>query len=571
VSTIDPVAKSEVVPENAPAGGSFWQRTEAVLESLAERLNPILVKEARQALKSKQFMITFSLLLLAGWGWSFLGISFLTPGIYYAPGGPFMLIGYFLILTIPMMVIAPFSAFRSLASECEDGTFELLSITALSSRQIVTGKLGSALLQMLVYYSALSPCIAFTYLLRGVDIATIFWILAFTLLNGIGLAAVGLTVATISRVRHWQTFLAVALLLALLFVTFLWCYTIGAVIGMSQLPAYETSSFWIMLFGWFTIYVAYTVMFVLAAAAQINFASDNRSTKLRVVMVCQQALIVGWLIYFGIESSAPGNIFLFVPLILLGLHWVVMGALMIGEMPQLSPRVLRSLPQTLVGRMLFGWFAPGSGTGYLFAATNLFAASLVVVAAGALAQAYSTATFPPDSKVAGAGLLIVSYVVGYLGIARLLILLMRKVTHAGLLHSFIVVVFLAIGSSLGPFFLQLVISDFTETGYTLLQIPNWAWSIYELTDNGFTPEISAGTLIVAPLCAALVFIINLATCTGEVSVDRIATPQRVVDDEIELHPEKAPKTPEPTDPWLRWEQEEAAAAKAAPESPDANG
>ena len=75
-----------------------------------------------------------------------------------------MLCGYFIILTIPVLIIVPFSAFRSLAAEREDGTFELLSITALSSRQIVTGKLGSAMLQMLIYYSALAPCIAFTYL-----------------------------------------------------------------------------------------------------------------------------------------------------------------------------------------------------------------------------------------------------------------------------------------------------------------------------------------------------------------------------------------------------------------------
>ena len=51
--------------------------------------------------------------------------------------------------------------------EREDGTYELLSITSLSSRQIVTEKLGSSLIQMLVYYATLAPCIAFTYLFAG--------------------------------------------------------------------------------------------------------------------------------------------------------------------------------------------------------------------------------------------------------------------------------------------------------------------------------------------------------------------------------------------------------------------
>lgn len=66
-----------------------------------------------------------------------------------------MLYGYFLVLSIPLIVVVPFSAFRSLAAEREDGTFELISITALA-RQIVGGKLGSAILQMLVYFSALA-------------------------------------------------------------------------------------------------------------------------------------------------------------------------------------------------------------------------------------------------------------------------------------------------------------------------------------------------------------------------------------------------------------------------------
>ncbi|MCU0872059.1 MAG: ABC transporter permease, partial [Pirellulaceae bacterium] len=202
-------------PFAVPLG--WWGRVDRWLERAGERLNPILVKEARQALKSRQFVITFGLLLICGLGWSLIGVAMLMPGIYYAASGPFMLIGYAIILTVPMLLIVPFSAYRSLAGEREDGTYELLSITTLSSRQIVTGKLGSAVLQMLVYYSALSPCIAFTYLLRGVDVVTLGLILFYTFLASVLLSAVGLLVATLSRARHVQVLLSVALLLGLAF------------------------------------------------------------------------------------------------------------------------------------------------------------------------------------------------------------------------------------------------------------------------------------------------------------------------------------------------------------------
>jgi ABC-type Na+ efflux pump permease subunit len=73
----------------------------------------------------------------------------------------------------------PYGAYRSLATEREDRTYELLSVTTLRPRQIIGGKLAGAVLQMLVYLSAISPCLAFTYLLRGLDILTIATIIVY--------------------------------------------------------------------------------------------------------------------------------------------------------------------------------------------------------------------------------------------------------------------------------------------------------------------------------------------------------------------------------------------------------
>src|SRR5438034_400389 len=67
---------------------SYWTKIEALLDRLGDRLNPILVKEARQAMKSRQFVVTFSLLLICGWLWTVLFIVSGLPAIYYAPVGP---------------------------------------------------------------------------------------------------------------------------------------------------------------------------------------------------------------------------------------------------------------------------------------------------------------------------------------------------------------------------------------------------------------------------------------------------------------------------------------------------
>ncbi len=119
---------------------SLWvDRFDRWTEWAGERTNPILIKEARQALKSHHFITSFMLLLLGAWGWSFIAILAGLPEIAYNGGGRGLLIGYQWLLILPLMLIVPFSAFRSLASEREDGTFELMSITSLKARMIVTG------------------------------------------------------------------------------------------------------------------------------------------------------------------------------------------------------------------------------------------------------------------------------------------------------------------------------------------------------------------------------------------------------------------------------------------------
>ena len=108
-------------------------RFEQWLERAGEYLNPILIKESRQALKSRQFTITFALVLGASWCWSFLGIALIGPQVYYGAHGPDLLLGYAVILLFAPVIVVPYIVFRSLAGELEDHSYELLSITSLKA------------------------------------------------------------------------------------------------------------------------------------------------------------------------------------------------------------------------------------------------------------------------------------------------------------------------------------------------------------------------------------------------------------------------------------------------------
>ena len=81
-------------------------RLEELLARLSERLNPILVKEARQALHSRQFITTFLFMLAAAWCWSILGLTLMGPGIGCSTDGPAMFSIYHLILAFPLLIVA---------------------------------------------------------------------------------------------------------------------------------------------------------------------------------------------------------------------------------------------------------------------------------------------------------------------------------------------------------------------------------------------------------------------------------------------------------------------------------
>lgn len=523
---------------------TFWTRLDEWTERAGEKLNPILVKESRQALKSKQFLVTFTLLLICGLGWSLIGVALVGPGVYYAPTGPYMLIGYHIVLTVPLLLIVPFAAYRSLAAEREDGTYELLSITTLSSRQIVSGKLGSAVLQMMIYYSALAPCIAFTYLLRGVDVFTIGLVLFYTFAASLLLSAFGLVVAAITRLRHLQLLLSVALLLGLVVATLTWCISMGEIaFEMGALP-YDEPGFWIAQAAIVTALASYFILFVWTAGAQLSFASDNRSTRLRVVMLAQQVLFTGWLMYYWLSEREPE--ILIVWLGFSGGHWMVMGSLLTGELAPLSPRVKRRLPQSFLARAFLTWFNPGSGTGYVFAVANLAAVVLVAVAAVIVADMLGNMPGRLLTETSLFAVLLLGYLAAYLGVGRLLVLWLRRYLYFGLLLPFLVDVLLALGGAAIPTLLQawlFGLNGFRD--YSVLQVTNWFWTLGIAVDN--PTLLTFGVPVLVGGFAAVVFAINLLVARQEVEQVRQELPERVREDERVLHPERLPVRP--VSPW----------------------
>lgn len=540
-----PVMTAELVDQPA----NWRDKLDAWLDRGSEWLNPILVKESRQAFKSRQFLVTFSLLLICCLLWSLFVVAIRSPGIYYAPAGRFLLAGYFAILIFPLTIIIPFSAFRSLAGERDDGTYELLSISTLRPRQIITGKMSSSMLQLLIYLSVLAPCMTFTYLLRGVDIATIVIVVFYSGLTCWFLSAMGLMLATLTGPRHWQIVASVFFIL-LLAITWLTVCIWGAT-AISQAPSVSIDNwtFWGINGAIISGLVAGGTMFLLAATARITPRSENRSTALRVGMVaCHLVNFMWWM--FLMTIVAEGEIIAFYALYT-SFTWFVFGALMVGEDHLLSPRIRRGLPKTLFSRVFLTLFCPGPGTGYLFAISNM----LTMFFGSCCLASYVAHQTDLVDFIAGTWVLV-CYAVIYLGVARLLLRWMGKTTSTGpvlgLLISIILIGLTSLLSMIGQ--LMLWVDD-----YTLLQLPNVFWTTIEVMD-GTRKDMMVLIVAILSATAAIIFLINMLRLSKQLMLVQTVTPQRVMEDEAVLNPPPE-VTKVKSSPWDDDEEDEKADEK----------
>ncbi len=547
----EPAIMADAVP--LPPAARRWQDVEAWLSNASDGLNPILVKEARQALRSRQFTITFFLMLAAGWTWSILGLAMLGPSAYYNATGPSMFYVYYIILAAPLIVVIPYTAYSSLAAERQDRTHELVSIAGLEASGILFGKLGGIGIQMIVYLSALLPCLAFTYLLRGLDIFSVLLVVLYTCLLSTCLSLCGLLLATLSPPRQRYVIVGVLFAVALVFAFFITIFNLGGLVGRGILL--DDPEFWAANVSLAIFYGNAVAIVFLCARAQLMAPSQNRSSAIRAALTVAFLSAVGWFTWAALRDEDVVYALIFFSMIV----WYVCGLSMVGESDQLSQRVRRGLPRSMLGRGVFGWYMPGSGTGYMFVLGHMLV--LCVVAPlmasyflGELAQKAGgimriVGSFNASARILEASIVATSYLAIYLGVARLILLAIRRYDEVRLAVRLLTGVLLVMIFGGGPWVIQITNPQTRNLNYTLLQITNPVWTLAEYCIYNGPPAGVGGVLVlVLPLAGALVLAINLPSIARQLSARRAALPERVVQEDRE-QAATALRSGGPTDPW----------------------
>lgn len=512
---------------------------------IADQLNPILIKETRQSLKSRQFVYTFFALLVAAFAWTVAGSFSRMPQIYTTPSASMLMLGYFAVLAIPMLLVVPLAAYRSLEVEIDDGTLELLSISTLSPWQIILGKLASSLLQILLYFVVLLPCMAYAYTLRGVDLLDMALVASSLLGSAVLLTVIAIFFAPMSHSRTGRTLTLLSTVVMLL------AAVAGISVAMVQLiqngnPLSDKELFFVIA-SVVSIGSALGHLLLTCAAAQLTPESENRSTRLRwavlglsTALIFCTALATANLNYYvrGKGVVIPQQTTLYSLIIATWTLWTFSGAMFVSESGNLTPRVRRELPSSIVSRTLNTWFTPGHTTGFIFVCINVaglytwFSHGLRWLSGQTLEPAHFAIIQKELNLINSVSLVFASYLIITLILVRWLMIAIRRKQNPRVEVGMAALLAITILMVLIPYSVGSQLNNFQPFDYSEWQVTNWFWTlswIYQGNDPGYTP-------LMVETVASLGIILTLIVNSKVTRAQRTAMPNRVLEEQKCLHP-----------------------------------
>lgn len=352
-------------------------------------LNPIVVKELRQAVKSRVVMTALMLFLLLELG---ILLVFLLRSEYETVQRTDLNAGREVFLTLQgillgtCMLLIPSYAGVRLAAEHSDTNVDLLFISTLQPRAIIAGKFQAAIVLILLIFSACAPFMTFTYLLRGIDIPTILLVLALDFLAV--LLGTQLAIFLGAVPANWG-------LKAMLLLGGLGC--LGGLFGLALTSSVsiveaglgtrvDSTEFWLIALAVVTGMAALIGLLFVWSVAIVTSPSANRALPVRVY------LLGAWLVTGSVavllarrfDSTLPLQ-FWMLPLALLLASQIVTA---VNEREQWGQRVARTIPPRWWLRGPAFLFYSGSAGGVLFALLLL----ALTLAAPSFALSYGIVT-----------------------------------------------------------------------------------------------------------------------------------------------------------------------------------
>lgn len=350
----------------------------ALLSAAGDRVNPIVVREFRQAVQSRLVIAILMLsllvnLLIMG------GYLVLTPETGNSgQRGPEIFLFLLAVLQDTCLVFVPLYAGTRLSLERNDANIDLFFITTITPGAIIRGKYFAAMALTALIYSACMPFITVTYLLRGIDLPTIFAMLAAGFAMCAAANAAGLFIGCIPASWFLRGVVGVGALIALL-----WLAT-GALemaregVRMGMHGPMNDWRFWAGIGSVLLLEALAIGLLHVFSVAMLSPKTSNRMFVPRLyvmgVWVVTGAMTAAW-DYMSVSLWLP------YPWVMgSGIAFTLLTWLALGERDALGPRVRKRIPRNRLLRGFAFLLYTGSAGGIAWCAMMLGATILASVA-----------------------------------------------------------------------------------------------------------------------------------------------------------------------------------------------
>jgi hypothetical protein len=228
---------------------------------------------------------------------------------------------------------------------------------------------------VILFFSACMPFMAFTNLLRGVDLPTVFFILFYLFLTVCSINMFAIFLGCLPATRPFKVLFGI---LGIIFSIYSIAAVLSYVFRFMRMGIGSTMAgreFWIGMCTAVAVYAAVTGLFYVMAVALVSPPSSNRALPVRlyitVVWLLTGLLTAGWVIMTGYSDAIRVWFNSFFYLLMLSIIVVV------GNSDSLSNRVRRDIPRAPLKRFFAFLFFNGAAGGLVWVAAMLAVTFLV--------------------------------------------------------------------------------------------------------------------------------------------------------------------------------------------------
>ncbi len=439
-----------------------------------DRVNPIVVKELRQAVRSRfisgMFLFLLALELVSVWIYLLLA----SPTDDSLRGGE-GLTGWLLgILSLACVLLVPAYTGIRMAWERSADQADLMFTTTIRAGAVIRGKLLTAVVIIALIYSASAPFILLTYLLRGVDVPTILGMLALTFVYALWATQLALLVGAIRTNPVAKVLLGLVAFLAVIgFGSATQAVMAIATMGPLMGPAYSGAAapMWAYQAVIAVVTLAGTGLLYTLTVALLLPPSANRMWPTRVYVtalwIVSLIAAVSWWDTYGTEGMLIFWAIAWASLLSLGLLVAV------SERDAWGPRVRRYIPRRPGRRLLAFLVYSGAACGL---AWTICLAGLTLIAVILFGNVDAITGRDFDTTLAWtAGILLYGFAYGLTGSLARRLLFSRRV-HLPHEYTWLLVLALTALGSLVPLFLVILVAYGTHD-WSVMELENWGWLV----------------------------------------------------------------------------------------------